>query len=79
MPDLLRTLQVFLACGNKVRVAAAALGVHENTVRLRLDRIQQATGLDVVRDPRDKLTAQAAVLVLDQPTGVDRRTRGCRA
>ena len=79
MPDLLRTLQVFLACGNKVRVAAVALGVHENTVRLRLDRIQQATGLDVVRDPRDQLTAQAAVLVLDQPAGVDRRTRGSRA
>lgn len=72
MPDLLLTLRVFLACGHKVGSTAKALGVHENTVRLRLDRIHQATGLDVVRDPRDQLTAQTAVLLHDLSSAMDR-------
>lgn len=65
MCDLRKTLQAFLACGNRVRDSASVLGIHENTVRLRLDRIRRLTGLDLVRDPRHQLTAQTAMLVLD--------------
>ncbi|KAA9164508.1 PucR family transcriptional regulator [Amycolatopsis acidicola] len=61
---LLWTLQQFFDCGRSVRVSAARLGVHENTVRLRLARVHQATGLDVAADAGDQLSVQTALLVL---------------
>lgn len=62
--DLLWTLQRFFDSGRSVRVSAAHLGVHENTVRLRLARVHHATGLDVAADARDQLSVQTALLVL---------------
>ncbi|WP_433802871.1 PucR family transcriptional regulator [Actinomycetospora sp. CA-084318] len=47
--DLVATLRAYLAAGAQVRAAAGALGVHENTVRYRLGRIQHLTGLDLRR------------------------------
>lgn len=62
--ELLKTLYVFFECARSVRRAAPALGVHENTIRYRLTRIEEMTGLCVGGDSTDQLTAQLALLVL---------------
>ncbi|HWU22127.1 MAG TPA: helix-turn-helix domain-containing protein [Nocardioides sp.] len=62
--DLLRTLQCFFDTGRSVRESAARLGIHENTVRLRMAKIHDLTGLDVASCANDQLSAQTALLVL---------------
>jgi DNA-binding PucR family transcriptional regulator len=62
--DLLVTLQVFFEHGRSVRRSARALAVHENTIRYRLTRIEDRTGLRVAHSSNDQLTAQLALLVL---------------
>lgn len=62
--ELLRTLHVFFETGRNVRGSASALGIHENTVRYRLARVHQLTGLDVAADANDQLSVQMALLVL---------------
>jgi DNA-binding PucR family transcriptional regulator len=62
--DLLLTLQVFFEHGRSVRRSARALAVHENTIRYRLARIEDRTGLGVAHSSNDQLTAQLALLVL---------------
>jgi len=62
--DLLWTLQQYFECGRSVRASAVRLGVHENTVRLRLGRVRSVTGFDVAADPADQLSVQTALLVL---------------
>jgi sugar diacid utilization regulator len=62
--DLLRTLQCFFDTGRSVRESALRLGIHENTVRLRLAKVHDLTGLDVAADANDQLSAQTALLVL---------------
>jgi sugar diacid utilization regulator len=62
--DLLVTLDVFLEAARSAREAAKRLGVHENTIRYRLGRIQDLTGLDVAADLDDQLTAQVALLIV---------------
>jgi sugar diacid utilization regulator len=62
--DLLRTLQCFFDTGRSVRESSARLGIHENTVRLRLAKVHDLTGLDVAADANDQLSAQTALLVL---------------
>jgi sugar diacid utilization regulator len=64
MRDLLSTLAVFLASSRCVRDAAQALGVHENTVRYRLARIAELSGLDVATNVDHQLAGQLATLVL---------------
>jgi hypothetical protein len=60
--DLVDTLRRYLGCGAQVRATAKALGVHENTVRYRLGRIEHITGLDMRRFDA-LLTAQLAFQV----------------
>jgi sugar diacid utilization regulator len=62
--DLLRTLQCFFDTGRSVRESSARLGIHENTVRLRMAKIHDLTGLDVAANSNDQLSAQTALLVL---------------
>jgi sugar diacid utilization regulator len=64
MSDLLLTLQCYFDAGRSVRTSAGQLGVHENTIRLRLARVATATGLDVAADANDQLSIQTALLVL---------------
>jgi sugar diacid utilization regulator len=64
MADLLTTLRVFFDTGRSVRNSAAELGVHENTVRYRLSRIEEVTGLPIAVDADAQLSAQLALLVL---------------
>lgn len=62
--DLLRTLQCFFDTGRSVRESASRLGIHENTVRLRLAKVHDLTGLDVAADANHQLSVQTALLVL---------------
>jgi hypothetical protein len=57
-------LQCYFDASRSVRASAAQLGVHENTIRLRLARVTTATGLDVAGDANDQLSVQTALLVL---------------
>lgn len=63
-PDLLATLASFLGhlCG--IRATATALGVHENTVRYRLGRVEEVTGLAILREPDAQAGAHLALLAL---------------
>lgn len=65
---LLATLQSYFDHDRSIRATARALAVHENTIRLRLGRVRDLTGLDVAARPNDQLTVQTALLVL-QLTG----------
>jgi sugar diacid utilization regulator len=62
--DLIITLHAFLDAGRSPRAAAKRLAVHENTVRYRLTKVAELTGLDVAGNSDDQLTAQIALLIL---------------
>jgi sugar diacid utilization regulator len=62
--ELLQTLVCFFDSGRSVRRSAATLGVHENTIRYRLTRVEELTGLDIAADCDAQLSAQIALLVL---------------
>ncbi|KAF0960817.1 PucR family transcriptional regulator [Rhodococcus sp. T7] len=62
--ELIRTLAVWFEQNRGMRRTAARLGVHENTVRLRLSRVHTLTGLDVTGDASHQLSIQTALLVL---------------
>jgi sugar diacid utilization regulator/GAF domain-containing protein len=62
--DLFVTLQAFFECSRSVRRSATSLGVHENTVRYRLSRIEELTGLDIINDGNAQLAVQLALLIL---------------
>lgn len=62
--ELLVTLAAFMDAGRSVSRAAAILGVHTNTIRYRMARIEKLTGLDVASDANAQLTTQLALLVL---------------
>ena len=61
--DLFSTLRTFLREGSAMR-CARALGVHENTVRYRLTKIEALTGLDLLGDTDAHVRAALAVQVL---------------
>jgi sugar diacid utilization regulator len=62
--DLLATLCSFFDNMGSIRGSAAALDVHENTIRYRLSRIEELTGLAVMHDPDAQLRARLSLLVL---------------
>jgi sugar diacid utilization regulator len=64
MADLLQTLRVFFDSSRSVRRSAQQLDVHENTIRYRLARIEELTGLAVASSSEDQLTVQLALLIL---------------
>lgn len=66
---LLETVDCYFLHDRSVRRTARSMSVHENTVRLRLARVGEETGLDVAGNARDQLSVQTALLVL-QLTGV---------
>ncbi|MBT2539825.1 helix-turn-helix domain-containing protein, partial [Streptomyces sp. ISL-44] len=45
--ELARTAEVFLDCAGQAGRAAAALGIHRQTLYYRLARVEQLTGLDL--------------------------------
>jgi sugar diacid utilization regulator/GAF domain-containing protein len=62
--DLMLTLQAFFDSARSVRRAADRLGVHENTIRYRLARVAELTGLSVASDSADQMTTQLALVIL---------------
>lgn len=61
---LLETLVGYARSDHSVRAVAQALGLHENSVRKRLARIEQLTGLEVTSDPAARGEVQLAALVI---------------
>ncbi|WP_380167796.1 PucR family transcriptional regulator [Jannaschia sp. R86511] len=55
--DLLDTVQAYVDTGGALEAAARLLFVHANTVRYRLNRVEQLTGL-LATDPRERWTLQ---------------------
>ncbi|GAA3043567.1 hypothetical protein GCM10020000_23700 [Streptomyces olivoverticillatus] len=45
--ELARTAEVYLDCAGQAGRAAAALGIHRQTLYYRLGRVEQLTGLDL--------------------------------
>jgi hypothetical protein len=66
MVALLETAQSFFAHNRRIRQVAESLGVHENTVRKRLDRITEVTGCDLLGSAKDQLTLQVALLAAER-------------
>lgn len=61
---LLATLRVFLESGGSVITAAQTLGVHRNTVGIRLRQLRERLGIDL-DDPNQRLALQMACRALD--------------
>ena len=59
-PTLTQTLSAFVECGGSLEATARALFVHPNTVRYRLRRVSDLTGL-VASDPRDRWALSLAL------------------
>jgi hypothetical protein len=59
--ELLTTLETFLESGSALEACARALFVHPNTVRYRLRRVTELTGLRPT-DPRDAFVLRIALL-----------------
>jgi hypothetical protein len=66
--ELLTTLAAFLEIGSALEACARALFVHPNTVRYRLRRVTELTGLRPT-DPRDSLVLRMALLAARLDTG----------
>jgi len=64
MVTLLVTMAAFYTHARSIRQSAASLDVHENTIRYRLGRIEEITGLDLASNSDDQLAGQMALLVL---------------
>lgn len=62
--DLLATLNCFFENMASVRRCASELAVHENTIRYRLARVEELTGLAITHDPDAQLAARLSLLVL---------------
>ena len=71
--DLLSTLQVFFEAARSVRQTAVRLAVHENTIRYRLSRVAELTGLDVAGNAEHQLAIQVALARSCGSSGVCRR------
>jgi len=69
--DLLATLSCFFENMASVRRCAARLAVHENTIRYRLARIEELTGLAITHDPDAQLAARLSMVVLALSGAVD--------
>jgi sugar diacid utilization regulator len=60
------TLAAYLDCFGDVRAAAEQLGVHPNTFRYRLRRLQHEVGLNL-SDPAERLVAALQLRALRRP------------
>jgi DNA-binding PucR family transcriptional regulator len=63
---LIETLEAWLEAFGDVAAAAAALYIHPNTLRYRLRRITELSGLDLT-DPEQRFAAMLQLRVLTRP------------
>ncbi len=75
---LLRTLRAFFDADCSQRTAAERLFVHHKTLRYRLGRIQQLTGLDLGHH-EDRMRADLALRLLQVNVGLDEENTPARA
>ena len=68
--DYIRSLRAFFDHAGDVPKAAEALLLHPNTLRYRLRRMQELTGLDL-KDPTDRLVAELQLHILEHSDGRD--------
>jgi purine catabolism regulator len=68
--QLVRTLEEYLRHRGNVSATAEALYVHQNTLRQRLERIEQLTGIDL--RGRDSLTLDLALRLAALEQGAER-------
>jgi DNA-binding PucR family transcriptional regulator len=61
--DLTETLEAWLDSLGDVRAAAAALFIHPNTLRYRLRRLEEVSGLDIA-DPEQRFAAMIQLRIL---------------
>ena len=61
--DLTETLEAWLDTLGDVRAAAAALFIHPNTLRYRLRRLEEVSGLDIA-DPEQRFAAMLQLRIL---------------
>lgn len=69
--DLHATLERFHACHGQLTLVAAALGVHRNTVRRRLRRVEELTGRSL-DDPRARAELWVAAQIMAAARGAGR-------
>ena len=62
---LICSLRAYFAAGESASAAAERLFLHRNSVRYRLDRINELTGLDW-RDPQARLALKLGLLAMDE-------------
>lgn len=60
--DLIKSLQIFLDNESAIQTSADKLHVHYNTLRYRLNRIKEISGLDL-SDPQDRLNIQVSLTI----------------
>ena len=65
--SLIKTLRAYLEADCSLSIAAQRLFVHHKTLRYRIDRIQELTGLDL-RHNEDRFRADLALRILEVPT-----------
>jgi DNA-binding PucR family transcriptional regulator len=68
--DLVRTLSQYLECGGNYDETAAALIIHRSTLRYRLGRIKEITGLDL-HDVNNRLNLHLAARAWQVLTGLE--------
>jgi DNA-binding PucR family transcriptional regulator len=70
--SLLETLSTWLACDASVSITAARLFAHRHTIRYRLDRVRELTGLDpAATEDRERLVlGLRARRVINGPSGI---------
>jgi len=61
---LVATFRTYLAKKSSLSLAARALGVHVHTIRYRLTKLEELTGLNL-QNPEDRLTLELALRILD--------------
>lgn len=66
--DLVRTLDVVLRCNGNLRQAARELYIHYNTLRYRVNRIEEITGVDL-GSAEGRLNLQLALKILRMHNG----------
>jgi purine catabolism regulator len=71
---LVRTLRTFLAHSASISRAARELGVHVHTIRYRLTKLEELTGLSLQKT-EDRLTLELALRILDLASPEKAETR----
>jgi DNA-binding PucR family transcriptional regulator len=75
--ELVRTIEAYVESGRSVGATSSSLDVHRNTVKYRLRRITELSGLDLT-DPDTAFNVQfagRALRILDVLGGVDQPER----